>query len=151
MPSWAQTINRIFFSPFSSVVGRSFPPTPFWFNKLTLYYIKRNGRLRRREGMRILRIGRRHVACILTPRSLAWKWRYWDSPQWKVGAIHSHKFPHYIHIVLNTLANVMHTLLIRYAYVTHTLCIRYANVTHTLPWRTVVDSSGLTLKSCAYM
>jgi len=55
--------------------------------------------------------------------------------------------------VTHTLAYFMHTLLIR----SHTLCIRYsyariryANVTHTLPWRIVVDSSGLTLKSCAY-
>ena len=47
--------------------------------------------------------------------------------------------------VTYTLAYVMHTLLIR----SHT-SIRYAYVSHTLLWRTVVDSSGLTLKSCAY-
>jgi len=55
--------------------------------------------------------------------------------------------------VTYTLTYVMHTLPIR----SHTLCIRYsyariryAYVTHTQPRQTVVDSSGLTLKSCAY-
>jgi len=65
-------------------------------------------------------------ACILTRLSLVWKWMYWDSPQWKVSAIHSHRFTH-----------VMHTLLIR----SHTVCIgysyarvRYAYVTQTLAY-----------------
>jgi len=130
---------------------------------LTLYYIKPNVRQRIRERRRI---GRRHCGCILTPQSLAWIWRYWVSLQWKVGAMHSHKFTHVRHTLLirsrtlcirysyarvryayvtHTLAYVMHTLLIR----SHTLCIRYsyariryAYVSHTLLWWTVVDSSG---------
>jgi len=73
---------------------------------------------------------------------------YWDSPQWKVGAIHSHKFTQVMHTLFirsltlcirysyariryayvnHTLAYVMHTLLIR----SHTLCIRYSYATMT--------------------
>jgi len=72
---------------------------------LTFYYIKRNGRQRRRERRTI---GRRHFACILILRSLVCKL---DSLQWKVGAIHSHKFTH-----------IMHTLLI----LSRMLCIYYS-------------------------
>ena len=39
-------------------------------------------------------MGRRHFACILTLRSLVWKWRYWNSPQCKGGATHTLLYVH---------------------------------------------------------
>jgi len=68
-------------------------------------------------------------ACILTPRSLVWKCRYWNSPHWKVCAIHSHgitQFTHGLAFALHTL----YTLYIRYSYAR----IPYAYVTYTLTY-----------------
>ena len=81
------------------------------------------------------RIGHIHITCILAPQNEVWKRRYWDSPQWKVGAIHSHKLTH-----------VMHTLLIRprtlrmrysYAHIRYSYAhMRYVYVTHTRVYTT---------------
>jgi len=140
------------FSIFVSCWQKFFSSTIFYLINLTLYYNTQNKRHRRREA------NGPKPFCMhlkLTPRSLVWKKRYWDTSQRKVVAFHSHKFTH-----------VMHTLLIRsrtlrirysyaricYAYVTHTLTyvihallirlytqrIRW----YTLQWLTVVDSSG---------
>ena len=94
---------------------------------------------------------RRIFACILTPRSLVWKCRYWNSPQWKVCAIH-------IVIVLHILLMIC-IRNIRYAYVTHTTtcvmhtsyaCIRYAFGDTGFNAGPSPKARVWTLKSCAY-